>query len=164
MGCSVWLTMVMYDIFYVNDNYKLMETIFNSFKRYNYDILIGIIEFSEQIAIDFFSNPFTTDTRTPYIYIYIPLLDEVNNGDTVSTCRSIHVSSTVYYSTHISTMSDLTLNSASSSASTLEVYTLVSNHSSEKEVSKYGRRYTSTVIGYCNVSVRNKRRCFSITL
>ena len=46
MGCSVWLTMVMYDIFYVNDNYKLMETIFNRFKRYNYDILIGIIEFS----------------------------------------------------------------------------------------------------------------------
>ena len=65
--------MVMYDIFYVNDNYKLMETIFNRFKRYNYDKLIGIIEFSEQIAIDCFSNPFTTDTRTPYIYIYIYL-------------------------------------------------------------------------------------------
>ena len=124
-------------------------------KRDHYDKLIGIREFLERLAFNCFNNTFSTDTGIPEKNI--PLLDEIDDGETVSTCRSIHFSSTVYHSTHISTMSDLTLNSASYSASTLTVYTLGSHNSSEKEVSKEGLRYTGTVRGYCNGRLCNRR-------
>ena len=45
-------------------------------KRYHYEKLIGIRAFSEQLALDFFKNTFSTDTGTPAKKI--PPLDEVD--------------------------------------------------------------------------------------
>ena len=57
-------------------------------KRYHYDKLIGIREFSKGLAQDFFNNPFSPDRGTPENNI--SPLDEVDDGDTVSTCRALH--------------------------------------------------------------------------
>ena len=46
-------------------------------KREHYDKFIGIREFSERLAMDCFSNPFTTDTGT--LIKNIPSLDEIDN-------------------------------------------------------------------------------------
>ena len=54
-------------------------------KRYHYDKLIGIREFSERLAQDSFNNNFSSDSGTPAKNI--PLLDEVDDEDKVSTCR-----------------------------------------------------------------------------
>ena len=81
-------------------------------KRDHYEKLIGIKEFSERIAHDLFNNPFSTDRGTPAKKT--PPLDEVDDGDTVSTCRAIHFSSCISLSTAVSTIYDMTLNSASS--------------------------------------------------
>ena len=42
-------------------------------KRYHYDKLICIIEFSERLAVDFLNNTFSDDTGTPLNNI--PTLD-----------------------------------------------------------------------------------------
>ena len=52
-------------------------------KRDHYKKLIGIREFSEQLAQDCFNNNFSPDRGTPAKNI--PPLDEVDNGDKVST-------------------------------------------------------------------------------
>ena len=52
-------------------------------KRYHYDKLIGIINFSERLAQDCFNNNFSSDRETPEKNI--PPLDEVDDKDTVST-------------------------------------------------------------------------------
>ena len=54
-------------------------------KRDHYDKLIGIREFSERLAQDCFNNNFSNDSGNPENTI--PLLYEVDDEDTVSTCR-----------------------------------------------------------------------------
>ena len=52
-------------------------------KRYHYDKLIGIREFSEKLAQDCSNNTFSPDSGTPAKNM--PPLDEVDDGDTVYT-------------------------------------------------------------------------------
>ena len=80
-------------------------------KRDHYDKLIGIREFSERLVQYCFNNNFSPDRGTPVNNI--PPLDEVDDGDTVSTCRSLQFSSCITPSAAVSTISDMTLNSAS---------------------------------------------------
>ena len=80
-------------------------------KRDHYEKSIGIREFSEQLAQDCFKNTFSPDIGTPAKNI--PPLDEVDDGYTVSTFRALYFSSCISPSTSVSTISDMTLNSAS---------------------------------------------------
>ena len=80
-------------------------------KRDHYAKLIDIRELSERLAQDCFNNKFSYDSGTPAKNI--PLLDEVDDEDTVSTCRSLQFSTSISPSAAISTISDLTQSSAS---------------------------------------------------
>ena len=62
-------------------------------KRERYDKLIGIREFSERLAQDCFNNHFSSDSGTPAKNI--PHLDEVDDEETVSTCRSLQFSTSI---------------------------------------------------------------------
>ena len=77
----------------------------------HYSKLIGIRESSKRIAHDCFNNTFSPDRGTPEKNT--PPLDDINCGDTVSTCRELHFSSCIYPSAAVSTISNITLNSAS---------------------------------------------------
>ena len=79
--------------------------------RDHYDKLIGIRELLEQLAQDCFNNTFSPDIGTPENNIHP--LDEVDNGDTVSTCRALNFSRCISPSVAVSTISGMTLNSAS---------------------------------------------------
>ena len=92
-------------------------------KRDHYDKLIGIREFSERLAQDCFNNKFSPDRETPAKNI--PPLDEVDDGDTVSTCCALQFSSCISPSAAVSTISDMALNSAST-------ISIGSEHISEK--------------------------------
>ena len=97
-------------------------------------------------------------------YIYITLLDEVDDGAIVSTFCSVHFSSSIFCSTHVSTISDITLNVASSSYSTLVAYTIDSLHTDEKYGDKHGIICNRTVRGCYNVRLPNGSICLNITL
>ena len=111
------------------------------FNRDHYEKLIGIREFSELIYIDCFDGPFTTYTGTPEKYL--PLLDDGDEGETVSTRRAIYFHSSSYPSTQGRTISDFPLKSASYSNSNL----LQSNIGYQSTALKEGGGYTSTIIG-----------------
>ena len=96
-------------------------------KRDHYDKLIGIREFSERLAQDCFNNQFLPDRGTPSKNI--PPLDEVDDRDTVSTCRALQFPSCISPSADVSTISDMTKNSAST-------ISIGSEHFSEKEEAK----------------------------
>ena len=49
-------------------------------------------------------------------------LDVVNDGDTVSTCRALQFSNCIYPSAAVSTISDITLNSASTILLDLSIF------------------------------------------
>ena len=66
-------------------------------KRDHYEKNIGTREFSERLALDCFNNTFSADTETPEKNI--PPIDEVDDGETVYTCRALNF----YSSTSIST-------------------------------------------------------------
>ena len=80
-------------------------------ERDRYGKLIGIRELSEQLAQDCFKNIFKTDRGTPAKNIHP--LDEVDDGDSVSTSCVLHFSSCISPSAEVSTISDMNLNSAS---------------------------------------------------
>ena len=94
----------------------------------------------------------------------IPLLDEVDDGETVSTCRALHFSSSASLSTEVSTISELTLNSALSSASTLVASTIEYQHTALKEGAREGGRYNRTARGYCQGRLPNGKSCLKRTL
>ena len=71
----------------------------------------------EQLDLDFINNPFSTNTGT--MENNKPLLDYFDDRETVSTCRALNFSSSDSISTEVSTITDLTLNSGSYSASNL---------------------------------------------
>ena len=75
-------------------------------KRDHYEKLIGIRELSERLAQDCFKNNFSSDRGTPAKNI--PYLDEVDDEDTVSTCRSLQFSTSISPSVAVSTILDLT--------------------------------------------------------
>ena len=79
-------------------------------KRYNYYKWIGIRELSEQISLDFFNSPFSTNTENA-AKIISPL-DELDDGQTVSTCQGLHFSSDDYRYTEFNNIYDITLNIA----------------------------------------------------
>ena len=79
-------------------------------KRNHYEKLIGIRKFLEWLALDCFSNNFSTDIGTPENNTHH--LDEANEGQKFSTCRVLHVFSCISPSTAAITISDITLNSA----------------------------------------------------
>ena len=68
----------------------------------------------------------------------MPILDEVYYGEEVSTCRTSHFSRYASCSKQGSIIYDLTINSASSSSSTLEVSTSSYWRNDEKEVATEG--------------------------
>ena len=117
--------------------------------------IIGIREFSERLAQDFFNNKFSPDIGTPAKNI--PPIDEVYDGDTVSTCRALQFSSCISLSTAVSTISDMTLNSAST------IY-IGSEHIAEKEEAKLGGRYNMLSRGYFSGNLPNGKICLHISL
>ena len=131
-------------------------------KRYHYDKLVGIREFLERLALDCFKDPFSTDTGTPANNM--PPLDEVDEGETVSTCRAIYFSSSISPSAAASTVSDITLNSASSTSYTSVTSTIGSQHTTEREEAREGGRYNRIFRGYCSGSLPNRKRCLKRTL
>ena len=66
-------------------------------KRDHYDKLIIIRELLEQLALDCFNNPFSTDTGT--LAKNIPPLDEAYEGEIFSTCRALEIYSYIPPST-----------------------------------------------------------------
>ena len=99
-------------------------------KRYCYEKLIGIREFSERLTLVLFKNHFSIDTGI--LEKNTPPLDEVDEGYTFSTCCELNFSSSGYSSTDVSTISDITLNRSSSLAYTLVTSTIGSHHTAEK--------------------------------
>ena len=108
-------------------------------KRYHHDKLIGIREFSERLAQDCFNNKFSSDRGKPVNNIHP--LDEVYDEDTVSTCRALQFYSCISPSASVSTISDLTQNSAST-------ISIGSDHFPEKDESKLGGRHNQITRGY----------------
>ena len=53
------------------------------FKRYHYAKLVGIRELLERLSIDFLNKTFSNDTGS--LAKNTPLLDKVDDGETVST-------------------------------------------------------------------------------
>ena len=103
------------------------ELLIYGVKRYHYEKLIGIREFLGRLAQDSFNNNFSPDSGTPAKNV--PPLDEVDGGDTVSTCRVLHFSSCISPSAADSTISDMNLNSDTS-------ISIVYQHISKKEEAK----------------------------
>ena len=68
-----------------------------------------------------------------------------------------------YRSTEGINTSNLTLNTASSTASTLEDSTIVSQYTDEKEGAKERVRYNRTARGYCNKRLPGGRVCLKRT-
>ena len=66
------------------------EMICYGVNRYYFEKLVGIREFLEILARDCFNNALSNDTGTPEKNI--PPLDEVYEGETVSTCCELHFS------------------------------------------------------------------------
>ena len=79
--------------------------------RNHYKIFIGIRELCDLIFFNCLSIPFSYDTVTSENNI--PLLDDVDDGEKVSTFRAIHFSSYSSCYTEVSIISEITINSAS---------------------------------------------------
>ena len=124
-------------------------------KRDHYDKLIGIREFSEGLTQDCFNNKFSSDRGTPAKNI--PPLDEVDDGDTFSICHALQFSSCISPSADVSTISDMTKNSAST-------ISIGSEHIAKKEEAKQGGRYNRLSRGYCSRKLPNGNRCLQRSL
>ena len=124
-------------------------------KRDHYEKLISIREFSERLAQDNFNNKLSYDRGTPAKNI--PPLDDVNDEDTVSTCRVLQFCSCISPSASVSTISDMTQNSAST-------ISIGSEHFSEKEEAKLRGRYNRLTRGYCLQRFPNVNRCLQRSL
>ena len=126
----VWLARVMYKCCYGNYYYCFWKLYCYEVKIYHYDKFIFIIELLEWISLDCFNNPFLTDTGN--LAKNIHLLDETYDGETFYTCLYLCFSSSAYNYTQGITISGLTINTTSSSDSTLVDSTIFSQHTAEK--------------------------------
>ena len=155
----IWLCMTVATGMTIINYWKLFHY---GVKRYHYDKLIGIRELLELLALDCSKNPFSTDTET--LTNNISLLDEVDYVETFYTCIDLRFSSSASNSTQVSTFSELTLNSASFSASTLVASTIGYQNTAIKEGAREGGRYNSTARSYCQLSFYNGNICLKRTL
>ena len=125
----------------------------------HYETLIGIREFLEILYLDCSKSIFSTDTSTPEKNI--PLFDEVDDGETVSTCRALHFYSYYYFSTDVSNIYNTTLNSDSSSAYNMVYSTIKYQHTAENK--GLGREggiiglLDFTVMGVCLMVIYSSR-------
>ena len=124
-------------------------------KRYHYGKFIGIRELLERLAQDCFNNPFLPDSGTPENNI--PPLDEVDGGDTVSTCRALHFSGFISPSASVNTISEITLNSALS-------ISIGSQHISKREEAREVGRYSRLTREYCSGRLPIGKRCLKRSL
>ena len=99
-------------------------------KRDQYEKSIAIRELLERLALDCFNNTFSTDTGN--LSNNIRPLDEVDEGDTVSTCCALYFYVSDSTSTEVRNISEINLNSASLLAYTLENSTIGSHHTDKK--------------------------------
>ena len=136
----------------ITNFYKLFRC---GVKRDHYEKLIGIREFSEQLAQYCFNNNFSPDRGNPEKNI--PPLDEVDDGDTFSICRSLHFSSCISPSTAVSTISYMNLNTAST-------ISIVSEHIDEKEDAKQIGIYNRLTRVYCSGNLPNGNICLQRSL
>ena len=139
-----------------------METTFYGVNRDHHEKLIGIRELLERLALDCFNIPFSNDTGTTAKHI--PPLDEIDEGETVSTRRALHFYSSASPYTEVSTIFDTTINSASSFAYTLVTSTIGSQHTSEKEEAREGGIYNRNNRGYFNGRLTNGKRFLNRTI
>ena len=93
-------------------------------QRDHYENIIGIRDSLEPIALDCLNNTFSTYTGTPENNI--PLLDEVDELETVSNYCALHFSSSCNPSTETSSNSDINLKYSSSLSYMLVTCTIVS--------------------------------------
>ena len=78
---------------------RLWKLFHYGFKRDHYAKLIGMRELLERLSIDFFNNKFSTDTGS--LAKNTPLLDKVDDGETVSTWHALNFYSSDYRSTEV---------------------------------------------------------------
>ena len=83
-------------------------------QRDQYNKFISTKELSEQISANCFNNLFTTDTGKPSKNM--PYLDGIDNEDTVFTCQILNYSSSSPCNSEISTISDITITTALTTA------------------------------------------------
>ena len=88
------------------------------------------------MADDFFNNTFKIDTGTPEKNI--TPLDDIDNDGTVSTCRSLNYSISSPCSSDISTILDITIATAPTTAI---------DHTAPKKVQLEGGRYNRATRG-----------------
>ena len=119
------------------------------FMKDHYEKFIGIRELSKQLSKNCFNNTFSSETGT--LYNNIPLFDEFDGGEIVSTFRALHFSSCIYSSTAASTFSGITPYSASS-------ISIVYQHMSEREEDREGGRYNRITRVYCSDRLSNGKR------
>ena len=117
-------------------------------KRNHFNKSISIRELSEKIAVDWFNNPFTTDTGTPAKNIPSP--HDIDIEGTVSTFWSLKYPSSYPYNSEISTISDITI--VTSPTTSID-------HMDLKEVQFWGGRYNRVARGYCHRMLHNGKRC-----
>ena len=82
----------------------------------------------------------------------IPPLDDIDDGDTFSTFRALQFSTYISPSAAVITISDMTLNSAST-------ISIGSEHIAKEEEAKQGGRYNRLTIGYCSGKLPNGKIC-----
>ena len=134
---SVWLVTVLLKVSVGMTITNFWKLFYYGFKRHHYEKSICIREFWKQLALDCFYNPFSTDTGTPEKNT--PPLDEVDDGETVSTCREVSFPSSNSCSTQFRTIYEITINSDSLPASTLVGSTIGYQHTAEKrEICRQG--------------------------
>ena len=112
----------------INYSWKLFSY---GVERDHYYKLIVNREFLERLALYCFNNNLSTDTVAPENNI--TTLDEIDEGDIVSTCHVHHFSSYISISTEVSTVYYITLNSASLLVYNLVASTIGSQNTSEEE-------------------------------
>ena len=122
-------------------------------KREHYGKLIGIREVSEKIAVDCFNNNLTRDTGI--MENTIPYLDGIDNKGTVYTCRRLNYSRSSPRNSEISTISDITIDTAPTTAI---------GHMDSKEVELEGGRYNMVARGYCYRRLTNGNICLKRSL
>ena len=123
--------------------------------RDHYEKLIGIRELSEQLLQYCFNNTFSPDSGTPENNS--SPLDELDDGDTVSTCCALHFTSCISPSAAASNISNITQYSASS-------ISIGSQNISEREESREGEIYNTLTSGYCLGRLPNGNKCLKTSL
>ena len=110
----------------INNCWKLFSYLI---QIYHYGKSIGIRKLSEWLALDCFNNTFKTGTRT--LEKNLPLIDEIDDGESVSTLNSLCFSIYASCSTQVRNIHDPTFNTDSLSAYTLVDYNFCSQHTAE---------------------------------